>query len=73
MVIGCWLVQSGIANDGDEALQIIAKEWSTVEKCKRFPHSPETGPQFEFVQRWIRKDQAGESSNVLLRQVQAAA
>ncbi|KAJ3727249.1 protein-tyrosine phosphatase-like protein [Lentinula guzmanii] len=60
MVIGCWLVQSGIAKDGDEALHIIAKEWSTVEKCKRFPHSPETGPQFEFVQRWIRRDRCGK-------------
>jgi hypothetical protein len=49
MVIGCWLVQSGIAKNGEEALEIIAKEWKTVEKCKRYPHSPETGPQFEFV------------------------
>ncbi|KAE9394305.1 hypothetical protein BT96DRAFT_958821 [Gymnopus androsaceus JB14] len=32
----------------DEALQIIAKEWI-----------PETGPQFEFVQRWIRKERSG--------------
>lgn len=49
MVIGCWLVQSGLAKDGDEALEIIAEEWQTVEKCTRYPHSPETGPQFEFV------------------------
>ena len=49
MVIGCWLVQSGMAKDGDEALEIIAKEWRTVEKHTRYPHSPETGPQFEFV------------------------
>jgi len=68
MVIGCWLVQSGIAADGDEALQIIAKEWISVEKCKRFPHSPETGPQFEFVQRWIRKERSGESSRMLRAQ-----
>ncbi|KAJ4475983.1 protein-tyrosine phosphatase-like protein [Lentinula edodes] len=58
MVIGCWLVQSGIAKDGDEALQIIAKEWCTVEKCKRFSHSPETGPQFQFVQQWMRRDRS---------------
>lgn len=62
MVIGCWLVQSGIARDGDEALRIIAKEWCTVEKSKRFPHSPETGPQFEFVQHWIRREQCGTSA-----------
>jgi len=49
MAVGCWLVESGLAKDGAEALRIIAREWATVEKCKRFPHSPETGPQFEFV------------------------
>lgn len=49
MVIGCWLVESGRAKNGKEALEIIAREWKTVEKCTKFPHSPETGPQFEFV------------------------
>lgn len=49
MVIGCWLVDSGVAKDGVEALSIIAREWKSVEKCTRYPHSPETGPQFEFV------------------------
>ncbi|TFK33157.1 protein-tyrosine phosphatase-like protein [Crucibulum laeve] len=49
MVIGCWLVESGLVKNGEEALDAIAREWRTVEKCKRFPHSPETGPQFEFV------------------------
>ncbi|KAF9035357.1 hypothetical protein BDZ89DRAFT_1100737 [Hymenopellis radicata] len=49
MVIGCWLVQCGMAQNGEEALGIIAREWRTVEKCRRYPHSPETGPQFEFV------------------------
>lgn len=52
MVVGCWLVESGIARNGDEALRTIAREWKTVEKCTRFPHSPETGPQFEFVQKF---------------------
>jgi atypical dual specificity phosphatase len=52
MVVGCWLVESGNARNGDEALGTIAQEWKTVEKCTRFPHSPETGPQFEFVQRF---------------------
>ncbi|KAF9060265.1 hypothetical protein BDP27DRAFT_1370710 [Rhodocollybia butyracea] len=35
---GNWLLASSVRNcEGrDEALQIIAKEWSTVEKCKRF-------------------------------------
>jgi hypothetical protein len=54
MVIGCWLVQSGKAKNGEDALNMIAREWQTVEKCTRFPHSPETGPQFEFVRNFQR-------------------
>jgi hypothetical protein len=54
MVIGCWLVECEVAKNGEEALAVIAKEWKTVEKCKRFPHSPETGPQFEFVKNFRR-------------------
>lgn len=49
LVVGCWLVDSGVAKTGEEALRIIASEWKTVEKYKRYPHSPETGPQFDFV------------------------
>ncbi|KAJ7453951.1 protein-tyrosine phosphatase-like protein [Mycena galericulata] len=49
MVIGCWLVESGLAKDGGEALEIIARKWRGVAKCVIYPHSPETGPQFEFV------------------------
>ncbi|KAG6916971.1 hypothetical protein DXG01_004399 [Tephrocybe rancida] len=49
MVIGCWLVDSGHAKNGEEALKIIAREWRTVEKCTRYPHSPETGSQFEII------------------------
>jgi atypical dual specificity phosphatase len=52
-VVGCWLVESGIAADGPQALAIIAREWQTVEKCKRFPHSPETGGQCEFVKNFV--------------------
>ncbi|KAI0794950.1 protein-tyrosine phosphatase-like protein [Abortiporus biennis] len=55
LVVGCWLVESGVAKDGDEALKIIADEWKLVEKCKRFPCSPETGPQFEFVRGFTRE------------------
>lgn len=54
MVVGCWLVESGRVECGEEALGRIAREWRTVEKCKRFPHSPETGPQFEFVKNFQR-------------------
>ena len=54
MIVGCWLVESGVARDGAHALQLIAEEWKLVEKCKRFPCSPETGPQFEFVRNFSR-------------------
>lgn len=54
LVVGCWLVESGVARDGQHALQLIAEEWKMVEKCKRFPCSPETGPQFEFVKNFKR-------------------
>ncbi|KAI0319747.1 protein-tyrosine phosphatase-like protein, partial [Amylostereum chailletii] len=53
LVVGCWLVESGAAQDGLDALSIIAQEWKTVEKCKRFPHSPETGGQCEFVKNFV--------------------
>lgn len=49
LVVGCWLTESGAARDGQDALRIIAAEWRNVEKCKRYPHSPETGPQFDYV------------------------
>ncbi|KAJ7606216.1 protein-tyrosine phosphatase-like protein [Roridomyces roridus] len=49
MVVGCWLVETGLAKDGVEALRIIADEWHGVAKCIRYPQSPETGPQFDFV------------------------
>ena len=54
MVVGCWLVECGVATDGERALELIADEWKLVEKCKRFPCSPETGPQFEFVRSYTR-------------------
>ncbi|GBE84126.1 protein-tyrosine phosphatase-like protein [Sparassis latifolia] len=57
LVVGCWLVESGIARDGADALRMIAEEWKTVDKCKRFPSSPETGPQFEFVRNFVRAGQ----------------
>ncbi len=42
-VVGCWLVECGAARDGRAALAMIAREWAGVEKCTRYPHSPETG------------------------------
>ncbi|PIL26960.1 hypothetical protein GSI_10098 [Ganoderma sinense ZZ0214-1] len=54
LIVGCWLVECGIAKDGDDALRMIAEEWKTVEKCKRYPLSPETGPQHEYVRTFER-------------------
>jgi hypothetical protein len=54
VVVGCWLVESGAVEDGAEALNFIAEEWKSVEKYRRFPQSPETGRQCEFVRNFER-------------------
>ncbi|KAK2467507.1 hypothetical protein APHAL10511_000362 [Amanita phalloides] len=48
-LVGCWLVHSHIAKDGQEALAIVDTLWKTVPKSKRISQSPETGAQYEFV------------------------
>jgi len=53
-IVGCWLVQSGLAKNGMEALAFIEKEWRQVEKSRRFPKSPETGGQEEYVRAFRR-------------------
>jgi atypical dual specificity phosphatase len=53
-IVGCWLIQSGLARNGKEALRYIDREWRQVEKSKRFPRSPETGQQEEYVRRFKR-------------------
>lgn len=53
-IVGCWLVQSGFAKDGKEALAFIEREWMSVEKSKRFPRSPETGGQEDYVRKFRR-------------------
>ena len=52
MVIGCWLVESGVAKNGVDALDIIARKLKSVEKYKQYPHSRGTGPQFDFVSKF---------------------
>lgn len=54
LVVGCWLVESGVVEDGAAALKFIAEEWKSVEKYRRFPQSPETGGQCEFVLNFER-------------------
>ena len=54
LVVGCWLVESGVVEDGAAALRFIAEEWKSVEKYRRYPQSPETGGQCEFVRSFER-------------------
>ena len=49
-IIGCWLVRHG--HTGDEALATIAGHWTTVAKRYRYPQSPQTDGQREYVLRW---------------------
>jgi len=53
-VVGCWFIQSGRVKDGDSALHTVKQLWKKVEKCKRFPDSPETGHQCEFVRLFAK-------------------
>jgi len=66
-IVGCWLVQSGLAKDGMDALAFIEREWMKVEKSKRFPRSPETGGQEEYVKKFRRMAGRGLSPAPLLQ------
>lgn len=52
-VVGCHL-QQAYNLSGEEALARIAAEWQTVEKVNRFPTSPQTRQQLDFV-RYYRQ------------------
>ena len=52
--VGCWFIQSGRVTDGEGALQNVKMLWKKVEKCERYPNSPETGQQCEFVKGFAR-------------------
>lgn len=53
-VIGCWLVRHG--RSGDEALETIAGHWASVAKRHRYPRSPQTDAQCEYVLQWEKLD-----------------
>ena len=53
-IVGCWLVRQG--HSGEEALSTIAGHWTTVAKRIRFPQSPQTEEQCEYVRRWEKLD-----------------
>ncbi|KAF8990733.1 hypothetical protein BDQ17DRAFT_1401974 [Cyathus striatus] len=47
-----WLVVSNRVECGRETLEVVAGEWRGAAKCTRYPNSPETGAQCEFVRNW---------------------
>lgn len=49
-VIGCYLVRRGLT--GQQALDQLAAWWKRVPKSSRYPHSPETLQQEQFVREW---------------------
>lgn len=52
-VVGCHLVEQGMT--APQALDHIARRWQTMEKIVRFPRSPQTDAQVEFVRSWERR------------------
>lgn len=55
-VIGCWLVRQG--QSGAQALETLAGHWATVAKRQRYPQSPQTAAQCEYVLHWARLDRS---------------
>ena len=53
-IVGCWLVRHG--QSGEKALETIAGHWATVAKRHRYPMSPQTRAQCEYVLRWAMQD-----------------
>ncbi|MBS2037524.1 dual specificity protein phosphatase family protein [bacterium] len=52
-VVGCHLVENGMTPE--QALEHIAERWQTMEKLVRFPRSPQTDAQVDFVRAWKRR------------------
>lgn len=48
--VGCYLVRHGLT--GSEAIRQLASWWQDVPKSARYPHSPETVQQEQFIQNW---------------------
>ena len=53
MVIGCFLVERGLA--GEDALDELARVWQQSERSKVWPTVPETEAQTDYVRRWVRR------------------
>lgn len=52
-VVGCYLVRHGLS--GEDALRQLATWWKYVPKSARYPHSPETIQQEQFVKGWAEQ------------------
>jgi len=52
--VGCYLVRHGLS--GAEALAQLAAWWQNVPKSSRYPHSPETYQQEQFIRAWASHD-----------------
>lgn len=48
--IGCYLARHGFT--GAEAIHLLASWWQYVPKSARYPHSPETVQQEQFIRNW---------------------
>jgi hypothetical protein len=48
--VGCYLVRRG--KTGEQALRQLAEWWQAVPKRTRFPRSPETDAQVQFILDW---------------------
>lgn len=51
-VVGCALVESGFTPE--EAIDLIARKWTVMDKRHSRPRSPETGEQLQFIRDWAR-------------------
>jgi hypothetical protein len=51
LVVGCYLVQSGLP--GDRALRKLAILYSAMEKSAWVPQIPETDQQMDYVRGWV--------------------
>lgn len=49
--VGCFLARHG--QPGEQALEQLAQWWQDVPKHTRYPHSPETIAQEQFVRNWV--------------------
>jgi len=48
--VGCYLARHG--QNGQSALDALAQRWQSVPKSARYPYSPETSEQENFIRNW---------------------